>query len=197
KVPAGLAFAFCIPLWADQLSGRLRLVRAGLLTTATAAGSIAGISALCGLGYGWVHALQTPGQVRNWLSGTTTMGQFTGLLASWFGAGEHMDGTIAAWRGAGGLVAVVVCAVLFLRSRRIGPVPALGTALITVVALGPVVQPWYLLWGFVVVAAASLDPGVRSLVAGASAAMSLVLMPRGGPLEPPDIVEALLLRPLL
>jgi hypothetical protein len=119
------------------------------------------------------------------------MGQFTGLLESWFGAGDHMDGAIAAWRGAGGLVAAVVCAVLLLRSRRIGPVPALGMGLIAVVALGPVVQPWYLLWGFVLLAASSLDPAVRSLVAGGSAAMSLVLMPRGGPLEPKDIVEAI------
>ncbi len=191
KVPAGLALAFCIPLWAQQLSGRLRLTRATLLTGATAVATVAGVSAVCGLGYGWIHALQTPGQVRNWLSVTTTMGQFTGLLASWFGAGDHMDGAIAAWRGAGGLVAAAVCAVLLLRSRRIGPVPALGMALITVVALGPVVQPWYLLWGFVVLAASALDPAVRSLVAGGSAAMSLVLMPRGGPLEPKDIVEAI------
>jgi len=197
KVPAGMAFAFCVPLWAGQLSGRLRLTRAALLTAATAAGAIAGISAACGLGYGWVHALQTPGEVRNWLSVTTTMGQFTGLAASWFGAGDHMDGAIAAWRGAGGLVAAVVCAALLLRSRRIGPVAALGTALIAVVALGPVVQPWYLLWGFAVLAASSLDPGVRSLVAGASAAMSLVLMPRGGPLEPRDIVEAILVGALV
>ena len=191
KVPAGLALAFCIPLWAQQLSGRLRLTRATLLTGATAVATVAGVSAVCGLGYGWIHALQTPGQVRNWLSVTTTMGQFTGLLASWFGAGDHMDGAIAAWRGAGGLVAAAVCAVLLLRSRRIGPVPALGMALITVVALGPVVQPWYLLWGFVVLAASALDPAVRSLVAGGSAAMSLVLMPRGGPLLPKDIVEAI------
>ena len=80
---------------------------------------------------------------------------------------------------------------LLLRARRIGPVPALGMGLIAVVALGPVVQPWYLLWGFVLLAASSLDPAVRSLVAGGSAAMSLVLMPRGGPLEPKDIVEAI------
>jgi hypothetical protein len=191
KVPAGLAFAFCVPLWATQLSGRLRLTRATLMTGATAVASVAGISAVCGLGYGWVHALQTPGQVRNWLSVTTTMGQFTGLLESWFGAGDHMDGAIAAWRGAGGLVAAVVCAGLLLRSRRIGPVPALGMGLIAVVALGPVVQPWYLLWGFVLLAASSLDQAVRSLVAGGSAAMSLVLMPRGGALEPKDIVEAI------
>jgi hypothetical protein len=197
KAPAGLAFAFCIPLWAEQLSGRLRLTRATLLTGATALASVAGISAACGLGYGWINALQTPGQVRNWLSMTTTLGQFTGVLESVFGAGNHMDGTIAAWRGAGGLVAVLVCAVLLWRSRRIGPVPALGMGLIAVVALGPVVQPWYMLWGFVLLAAASLDPGVRSLVAGASAAMSLVLMPRGGPLEPRDIVEAILVGALV
>ncbi|MBI3685778.1 MAG: polyprenol phosphomannose-dependent alpha 1,6 mannosyltransferase MptB [Actinobacteria bacterium] len=192
KAPAGLALAFCVPLWGQQLTGRLRLTRAALLTSATAAGTIAVTSAACGLGYGWLGALQTPGQVRNWLSVTTTMGQLTGLVGGWFGAGDHLDGAIAAWRGAGGLVAVAVCAVLLLRSRQIGPVAALGTALIAVVALGPVVQPWYLLWGFVLLAAASRDENVRSLVAGASAAMAMVLMPRGGALAARDIVEAIL-----
>ncbi|HSV66585.1 MAG TPA: polyprenol phosphomannose-dependent alpha 1,6 mannosyltransferase MptB [Mycobacteriales bacterium] len=191
KAPAGLALAFCVPLWADQLRGRLRQLRAALLVGATAIGTVAVTSTACGLGYGWVAALQTPGQVRNWLSVTTTMGQLTGLLGSWFGAGDHMDGAIAAWRGAGGLAAVVVCAVLLVRARRIGPVPAIGMGLVAVVALGPVVQPWYLLWGFVILAAASADTGVRSLVAGGSAAMALLLMPRGGPLEPRDIVEAI------
>src|SRR5262249_60192394 len=118
KVPAGMAFGFCVPRWGGQLSGRLRLTRAALLTAATAAGAIAGISAACGLGYGWVHALQTPGEVRNWLSVTTTMGQFTGLVASWFGAGAHMDGAIAAWRGAGGLVAAGGCPAPRLRTPR-------------------------------------------------------------------------------
>ena len=192
KAPAGLALAFVIPLWAQQLTGRLRLTRATLLTGATAAAAVTGISTVCGLGYGWVHALQTPGQVRNWLSATTTLGQFTGLLGELFGAGDHMNGAIAAWRGAGGLVAVLVCAALLWRSRRIGPVVALGMGLIAVVALGPVVQPWYLLWGFVVLAAASTDPALRSLVAGGSAGLALVLMPRGGPLDPRDIVEAIL-----
>lgn len=191
KAPAGLALAFCVPLWAQQLSGRLRLTRAALLTTATAAGTVAVVSAACGLGYGWLAALQTPGQVRNWLSITTTMGQLTGLLGRWFGAGDHIDGAIAAWRGAGGLVAAVICLVLLVRSTRIGPVTALGTALISVVALGPVVQPWYLLWGFVLLAAASRDESVRALVAGASALMAMVLMPRGGALAPRDIVEAI------
>jgi alpha-1,6-mannosyltransferase len=191
KAPAGLALAFIIPLWAQQLTGRLRLTRATLMTGATAAAAVAGISTVCGLGYGWINALQTPGQVRNWLSATTTLGQFTGLLGNLLGAGDHVDGAIAAWRGFGGLVAVLVCAALLWRSRRIGPVAALGMGLITVVALGPVVQPWYLLWGFVVLAAASADQGVRSLVTGGSAGLALVLMPRGGPLDPRDIVEAL------
>lgn len=191
KAPAALALAFCVPMWSEQLRGRLRYLRAALLTGAAAAGTVAVVSAACGLGYGWIAALQTPGQVRNWLSLTTTMGQFTGLAASWFGAGEHTDGAIAAWRGAGGLVALVICTVLLVRARRIGPVPAIGMSLIAVVALGPVVQPWYLLWGFVPLAAASQDSGVRSLVTGGSAVLAMVLMPHGGPLEPSSIVEAI------
>jgi hypothetical protein len=56
-----------------------------------------------------------------------------------------------------------------------------------VVALGPVVQPWYLLWGLVPLAAAG--PGrLRSLLVWLSAGLSLLVLPNGGMAADPWVV---------
>jgi hypothetical protein len=59
-----------------------------------------------------------------------------------------------------------------------GPLRALGLTLVVVVVLGPVVQPWYLLWGVVLLAAVADQ---RSLLAlGAlSAALCFAVLPSG------------------
>jgi len=50
------------------------------------------------------------------------------------------------------LAALAVCAWLLFNSSRIGVVKAIGLSLLAVVVLGPVVQPWYLAWGLVLLA---------------------------------------------
>ena len=66
---------------------------------------------------------------------------------------DQTDEAIKVFRGAGGLLALVICLLLLARMERYGLVGSLGLGFVAVVALGPVVHPWYLLWGFVLVAA--------------------------------------------
>jgi hypothetical protein len=91
-------------------------------------------------------------------------------LAGCRGAGRSQ---LAGCRGAG-------------RIRRANPVWALGVALTALTALSPVVQPWYLLWGFVPLAAAAAHrPRVRWFVIVASVALLYYLLPfGGGPINP-------------
>jgi hypothetical protein len=194
KAPAALALVFIVPVWAQQLSGRLRLVRAGVLAAAVSASVVGAVSWLTGLGYGWIGALNTPGTVRNWLSGTTLLGEAVGLLTTVVGIGDDQTTTeaIKVFRGAGGLAAIVICLVLLTRIERYGLVGSLGLGFIAVVALGPVVHPWYLLWGFVLVAAGIPALRVRNAVTVASAALSMVLMPQGGTVDVSAIVQAIL-----
>jgi hypothetical protein len=188
KAPAAaLALVFLIPLWAGQMRGRLATVRATAATGMLAGGTVAGITWLSGLGYGWVGALQTPGAVRNWLSTTTLLGEATGALAKAVGLSDKPDTAIAVFRGAGGLIALVVCLLLLARHERYGIVGALGLALTTVVVLSPVVQPWYLLWGFMLIAAGVRTPGTRTVVMSVSAVLSMLLMPKGGTLDVSDV----------
>ena len=45
---------------------------------------------------------------------------------------------------------------LLLNSDRIGTLKALGVTLLVFVVLGPVVQPWYLSWGLILLAPVAL-----------------------------------------
>jgi hypothetical protein len=52
-----------------------------------------------------------------------------------------------------GLIAAAVIALYCLRHReRMGLLSALGITMLAFVVLGPVVQPWYLTWGIIILA---------------------------------------------
>jgi alpha-1,6-mannosyltransferase len=196
KAPAAVALAFAVPVWAGMLTGRARLLRAGLATAAVSAPVIAGLTWLTGLGYGWVSVMQTPGKVRNWLSATTLLGEAGGQLTKAVGLGDLTDRSISVFRGAGGLIAMIICLLLLARAgqHRRGPaaVGALGVALVAMVVFSPVVQPWYLLWGFVLIAGSVATPGARRAVLIGSAGLAMLLMPKGGTIDVSAIVQAVL-----
>lgn len=206
KAPAALALVFVVPVWAGMMTGRARLIRAGLAVGAIAGATVAGITWLTGLGYGWVGALQTPGKVRNWLSVTTAVGQAGGYLTKLVGLGDYTDQSITLFRRIGGVSAMIICLALLawagqqLLQRRAGQQPvrgpagvrALGGALLAVVALSPVVQPWYLLWGLVVVAGSVAGVRSQRAVMTASAVLALLLMPKGGTVDTTAIVQSVL-----
>jgi alpha-1,6-mannosyltransferase len=65
----------------------------------------------------------------------------------------------------------------------------LGLTLIAVVALGPIVQPWYLLWGLVLLAAVGGEQVTLGLGA-LSVALCLALLPNGRSLIRPPLYGA-------
>jgi hypothetical protein len=137
------------------------------------------VTAVAGLGYGWLPALNTPTRAgRNGLSVSTDAGLLLGYPMRWLGIAT-LDGVVGACRSVGLAVALVAIAVALARSRRLGPLYALGLALTALAVLSPVVHPWYLLWGFVPLALTAPDGRVRRLVVAASAAGAFVLMPDG------------------
>jgi hypothetical protein len=175
KVPAGLALAFLVPLTADRLVGWRRLpalVAATALVGGVGAATIALTTAVCGTGYGWVAALHTPTVVHNGLSVSTDVG----LLAAVIGAGPK---AVAVSRAAAAALAGAVATLALARSRRLGPGYALGLALTAAVVLGPVVHPWYLVWGFALLAATTRDSRVRQIVLGLSIVLCYVVPPTG------------------
>ena len=94
----------------------------------------------------------------------------------------YQDPVISALRLAGQVVTAVVLLWLWLRAGRIGWLRAAGLALLVVVFLGPVVQPWYVLWGLDLLACTRLDRRVVLVAAGGSFWLSMMIAPAG--LEP-------------
>jgi len=70
---------------------------------------------------------------------------------------------------------------LLLNSDRIGTLKALGLTLLLFVLLGPVVQPWYLSWGLILLAPVALGR-LRSVIIGLSMFTAFIELPGGAQL---------------
>lgn len=154
--PIGLvALPFIGLLWAGARSGWGRIWLRWLYT-GLAAGLILGVLAVfTKTGLGWVEALATPGEVRTWLSPPTAIGMAVGGFLGLFGF-DVTDTTVVIARLIGTAATLCVLAWLCLRPWGRTPVRAAALAFLALVVLGPVVQPWYLLWSIPLFAASGL-----------------------------------------
>jgi hypothetical protein len=110
------------------------------------------LSLVAGLGWGWIMNLGTPGTVRSWMAPATAVGLAISGSAHVMGIGVSLAGVLTLTRAIG-LVAAAGIALYCLRNReRIGLLSALGITMLAFVVLGPVVQPWYLTWGLIILA---------------------------------------------
>ena len=182
KLPAVAALGF-LPMMVPGWAGR---IRAAVIVGATAATTAVLLTLASGLGWGWLHTLDA-GSVRlSIFSPVTGVGVLAGELAHALGLVES-PGVVTRVVLAAGLVGAGLIALwLMLRASRLGPLRALGLALIAVVALAPVVQPWYLMWGLVLLAAVGGEKVLLALGA-LSLALCLSLMPNGRSLIRPPL----------
>ena len=130
------------------------------------------LSWICGLGWGWVGALGIPGTNRTLLTPTTFLAHWISVVVG------HETEVLNLVRTAGALTTVVGVAYLLWRAPKIGTVRACGFALALVVALGPIVLPWYVLWGLIVLAAVGRRIE-RGFAIFASVVLSVVVQPSG------------------
>jgi hypothetical protein len=157
--PIGLlALPFVGLLWAGARAGWGRRIVGWVKATAVAAGTFLATMLVAGVGLGWINALSTPGEVRTWLSPSTALGMATGGIGTWLGLTESDDLAVAVFRAIGTLAALGVVAWLCLKPEGRSPVRGAALAFLAVVVLGPVVQPWYLLWFLPLFAATGLTP---------------------------------------
>lgn len=167
KIPAVVVVVAIGLLWGSTLPGRLRRTRGIALAGGLCLLTLAVLGAATQLGWGWIPALRTPGEVRSWLSVPTAAGIVAGRAIHLLGAGDHTDALIHVSRLAGGAFAVTMGAFLLLGAPRRWMIQAAGVTLVAFAVLGPADQPWYPLWGGVLLAATGLSPrGRRLLVAG-------------------------------
>ncbi len=152
KVPAALGIVYVAWDWAGtDAPWRLRakaLFRAGLITVAV----MGALSFASGLGWGWLANLGTPGTVRSWMAPATGFGLLISGTAHVLGIGVGIGGVLTFTRAVGLLGAAAVAVYCLHHRKRIGMLGALGITMMMFVLLGPVVQPWYLTWGIIIVA---------------------------------------------
>ena len=178
KAPAALGIVLLVAQLARSTPDRRWDWRVVWRSAAVVLSTFVATTAVAGVGWGWVTTLNTPGKVRNLLSVTTGLGTFFGQVAEWVGLTGSSDWAIAPVRSLGLLAASAILVLTYLRLERWGLPRALGVGLLAVVVLGPVVQPWYLMWGITMLAAAGVDRWTPVLV-WLSAGSSLLILPSG------------------
>ncbi|MGH9074645.1 MAG: polyprenol phosphomannose-dependent alpha 1,6 mannosyltransferase MptB, partial [Acidimicrobiales bacterium] len=179
KFPAGLGVLYIAWGWLGPRAGwrdRLRPLLTALLICFCVMEVLARAT---GLGWGWLGALGTPGTVRTWLDPSTAIGLMGSAVSRFLGIGPSEALILSVTRGAGDVLAVAVCVALLWHSPRLGRAKTLGLGLLTVVALGPIIQPWYFSWGIVVLAPVAAGR-LRAAVIGLSVFAVLLPLQDGG-----------------
>jgi alpha-1,6-mannosyltransferase len=165
KLPSLLALGFVTMAVARRWGGNFRaLIAAGGLLSPIAAAVIWTIGWASGLGLGWIFTLGTANVVRSWMSPSTLLALATGQIGILLGLGDHTTAVLSLTRTIGvAIIAIVVSWLLISVLRgRLHPVGGLGVALGATVLLFPVVQPWYLLWAIIPLAAWASLPRFRT-----------------------------------
>ncbi|MFS8103982.1 polyprenol phosphomannose-dependent alpha 1,6 mannosyltransferase MptB [Lentzea alba] len=182
KIPAMAALGFLGVLVARKLGGRIKdlALVAGIMTVI----AVVGVVVIClgtGFGFGWIETLNVAEAVKSWMSPPTALaflGAGTGIL---LGLGNHTESMVAVARLLGQGISVVLTVVLLWRSfkGRIKAMNGLGASLGAILVLGPVLQPWYVLWAALPLATAVVGPKFRIFAAVTSAIIAIILPPTG------------------
>lgn len=186
KVTGFLALGFVGMAIARQLhrAGRTQVVAialAVLFQVTLLVVTVLAVTALTGIGLGWVTGQGGAATIRSWMSVTTDAGVIAGWIGMLLGLGDHTAAMLTVTRSVGVVIAAgFIVRMLFATFRgTIHPVGGLGVATFMLVLLFPVVHPWYMLWAIAPLAAWANRPFFRVGVIIYSAAFSFFVLPRG------------------
>ncbi|NUS42855.1 MAG: polyprenol phosphomannose-dependent alpha 1,6 mannosyltransferase MptB [Mycobacteriaceae bacterium] len=170
------------------------LLLSGAMMSAIAVVVTLGVTFVSGLGFGWVNTLGTANAVRSWMSLPTAFGVITGFAGVLLGLGDHTTAVLNLTRpiAAAAAAFVVLRMLVATYTGRLPVVGALGVAFGAIVLFFPVVQPWYLLWAVLPLAAWATRPAFRVPTIAFSSVVCIILMPTGKDEVPFVIVQAAL-----
>nr|WP_269330407.1 polyprenol phosphomannose-dependent alpha 1,6 mannosyltransferase MptB [Kineosporia babensis] len=123
-------------------------------------------------GFGWVTApFAATTSVYSWMSPSTVLGLLLGLFNA------ELTQPAVTFTNLTGLTVGALLALRLIHRTRLNPVHGVGLVFALVVASSPVVQPWYLLWALLPLAATAASARRVRVVAGFSAVAAMLLPP--------------------
>ncbi len=154
KAPAAIGLAFVAWTWLGPRATLKQKIRPFLIGGVIVGLTLGVTSLLAGFGFGWINNLLSNGSVRSWAAPATGVGMALGNIFHALGWHSITIGSVlSVTRFLGLMTAAAFSLWLLWHSEQRGWVRSLGLSLILFVELGPVVQPWYLAWGLVILAA--------------------------------------------
>ena len=150
KQPAFLA-AYALPLLADPLTTWkgahiARTVGKIAASCLIAIGTFVVVSLACGLGFGWLNAVNVPGLVVT-VSPSTVIGQGIQLVLNYFQLDSSGHAAIRLARTIGLVITVAGVLALAIVQARKKPMSFLSWSYLLVAFGGPALHSWYVLWG--------------------------------------------------
>lgn len=122
---------------------------------------------------GWIGSLSTPGTVKSWLSPTTAIGMLIGATLRLLGFGNVIDTSVGITRLIGSVLLAIVLVLLIIRPAGRSATRGVALSFVALVSLGPVVQPWYLLWSIPLLAVTGLSHKQLRIMVLAIAALTV------------------------
>jgi alpha-1,6-mannosyltransferase len=154
KAPAAIGLAFVAWNWVPPDATLKQRIRPFAIGGVVAAAVLGVTTLMAGFGLGWMKNLLSNGTVRSWAAPATGAGMaITNVLHAVGAHAVALASVLSVTRFLGVVIAAAFTLWLLWRSPERGWVRSLGVALLLFVILGPVVQPWYLAWGLVILAA--------------------------------------------
>lgn len=153
-----------------------RGIRPVAVVAAVITGVLAQVAALSAIvGFGWITSPLGSLSVYSWMSPTTATGMLIGAVAG----GDATPTAVRVLNTIGLVVCVPVVITLLVAvcRRRLNPIRGLGLIFTAALLCGAVVQPWYVLWAVLPLAAAADTHTRRRTVTAVSAVVALALPP--------------------
>lgn len=193
KLPTVVALGFVGMALARRWgAGWSATIRAALVMLAVSGATTGVAMFLTSSGLGWITKLGAATSLRSWLSPPTAIGVIAGGIGQYLGLGDHTEQILAMVQAAAllGAGAFTVRMLFAVQSGRINPVGGLGVSMAAIVLCFPVVQPWYVLWALVPLAAWASRVEFRIPVVAVSAILACFTLPPGAGLPPFVTVQA-------
>lgn len=182
KATAILALPFMVWVWMRHLAGsRPRAFAiASAASVATFVAVFAILSALAGVGLGWLTALAGSVRIINWLTVPTALANLASTIGGNF-MPVNFYAVLEVTRLAGIAIILLSLPLLWWRFRHDDREALQGIvwAMVVVVLFVPAALPWYYTWPLAVVSALAQSPAAIALIAGFSTWIMVIFKPDG------------------